>query len=63
MYWNDGSIYEGDWKNNRKEGKGLFYYNNGDRQMGDFSNNNPIGKHVILHSNNEITFKNFLLLQ
>ena len=36
------------WKNDIKEGKGIYYYNNGDRQMGDYSNDKPIGKHVIL---------------
>ena len=24
-YWKNGEIYEGDWKNNLKEGKGIYY--------------------------------------
>ena len=39
------------WKNDKKEGKGIYYYNNGDRQMGDYYNDNPIGKHVTLTKN------------
>ena len=38
MYYNDGDRYEGDWKNNLKDGKGIYYYSNGDREMGDYSN-------------------------
>ena len=41
-------IYEGKFKNNRREGKGIYYYVNGDREMGDYSNENQIGKHVML---------------
>ena len=38
--------YEGDFKEGKKEGKGVFYYNNGDREMGDFMNDAPVGMHV-----------------
>ena len=48
MYWNNGDRYEGEWKNDNKEGKGIYYYSNGDRMMGDFFNGKPIGKHVKL---------------
>ena len=27
MYWNDGDRYEGDWRNDKKEGKGILYFN------------------------------------
>ena len=27
MYWNDGDRYEGDFRNDKKEGKGIYYYN------------------------------------
>ena len=49
--------YEGDFKNGKKEGKGIFYFNNGDRQMGDYLNGKPIGKHVLFLNNGEITSK------
>ena len=28
MYYNNGDRYEGDWKNDKKEGKGKYYYKN-----------------------------------
>ena len=30
--------YEGDNKNEKQEGKGIFYYNNGDKYEGNFKN-------------------------
>ena len=47
-------IYEGEWKDDLFDGKGILYYENGDREMGDFLNNNPKGKHVTLTSNGEV---------
>ena len=38
MYWNDGHRYEGDWKNDKREGKGIMYYNNGEIDNGDWKN-------------------------
>ena len=43
MYYNNGDIYEGDWKNDEKEGKGTEYYNRddqfkGDKYVGDWKN-------------------------
>ena len=44
MYYNNGCRYEGDFKNGKKEGKGIYYdNNNGNREMGDFLNGKPIG--------------------
>ena len=59
MYCNNGDRYEGDWKNDKKEGKGIYYYNNGDREMGDYLYGKPIGKHVKLHNNGNITSYNY----
>ena len=36
MYWNNGDRYEGDWKNGKREGKGIKYYNNGTKEDGDW---------------------------
>ena len=48
MFWNDGNVYDGNWINDKREGKGIMYYSNGDREMGDYLNDEEIGKHVIL---------------
>ena len=65
MYYNEPNMnqmhftikYEGDYKNNKREGKGIMYYSNGDREMGDYSNGNQIGKHVILTRDGNIKEK------
>ena len=31
MYWNDGLRHEGEWKNDKADGKGIRYATNGDR--------------------------------
>ena len=51
--------YEGDYKNGKKGGKGIFYYPNGDREMGDYYNGKRIGKHVILTRNGDVITKIF----
>ena len=51
--------YEGDWRNCKREGKGIVYYNNGDREMGDYYNDKQIGKHVILKKNGEVEINNY----
>ena len=51
--------YEGDWRNSKKEGKGIYYYNNGNRMMGDYYNDNPTGKHVMLTRNGEVKKYNY----
>ena len=39
MHFKNGDKYEGDWKNDIKEGKGIYFFNNGDKYEGDFKNN------------------------
>ena len=51
--------YEGEFKNNGREGKGIYYNANGDREMGDYSNDNKIGKHVMLTKYGEVKVKNY----
>ena len=58
-YYASGDRYEGDCRNDKREGKGIYYYANGDRQMGDYSNNKPIGKHVRLTRNWEVKIENY----
>jgi len=42
-----GNRYEGDLKNGKKEGKGIFYFYNGDKRKGDYLNDKPIGSHKL----------------
>ena len=53
-YYNVGVRYEGDWKNDKREGKGIYIFNNGDREMGDYLNGKPIGIHALFKANGEI---------
>ena len=39
MYYNNSEKYEGDWKNNNREGKGIYFHSNSDRYEGDFKFN------------------------
>ena len=36
MYYNSGDRYEGEFKNDIREGKGIMYYNNGKIENGDW---------------------------
>ena len=38
MYWNDGTKYEGDFKNGLKDGHEIMCYNNGDKKEGNWIN-------------------------
>ena len=51
LYYNKDDIYsrnkyEGDFKKDKKEGKGIMYFNNGDRYEGDGKNGNAEGKGI-----------------
>ena len=63
MYYNrepfKGDRDEGEWKNDKMEGKGIYYFNNGDRQIGDFSGGLPIRKHVLFKNNGDIQAINY----
>ena len=54
---NNGDRYEGDWKNDEANRKGIYYYSNGDREMGDYDNNSKIGKHITLTRNGNVKEK------
>ena len=43
--------YEGDFRNNKKEGKGIYYWNDGERYEGDVRNGKPEGKGVYFFAN------------
>ena len=42
----DYGIYEGETKNDLKEGKGILFYNNGNRYEGEFKNDLIEGKGI-----------------
>ena len=58
-YAEQGTKYEGEWKNNLKEGKGIFYFNNGDRRMGDYKNDKETVKHIRLTKNGEVKTESY----
>jgi len=63
MTYNDGSKYDGQWKNDKKKGRGIFIsslYNNDDddafgiRYEGEFNNDNFEGRGICKYSNGDI---------
>ena len=59
VYYNNGDRYEGDWRNGKKEGKGIYYYNNGDRYEGDWRNDKKDGKGIFYLPNRDRTVGDF----
>ena len=53
MIYNNNEIYEGNWKNNLKEGNGKMIYKNGDIYEGNWEKDNFI-KGKIIYNNKEI---------
>ena len=51
MYFNDGSKYEGEYKNDYWDGKGTFYWKNGDKYEGEWKNNEKYGKGIMYYNN------------
>jgi hypothetical protein len=50
-HWRNGAVFEGEWKNNRMNGKGTFWHNTGDIYVGEFNNERMHGFGVYIHSN------------
>jgi len=44
MYWVDGSIYKGEWRNGLQHGLGTITFTDGKSKKGKFENNIYIGK-------------------
>ena len=57
MNYNNGDKYEGEFKNNLKEGKGIMIYNNGDKYDGEFKNNE------IIKGKGEMIFQNYIICE
>ena len=52
-YYNDGSRYEGDFRNDKLEGKGIMFYNDGEIYMGDWRNGKKEGKGIYYYNNGD----------
>ena len=46
MVWPDKSKYEGQWKDDMRDGKGTFVYVNGDKYVGDWKADVQDGKGI-----------------
>jgi hypothetical protein len=47
----DGSKYEGEWKANKANGKGILYHSDGDIYEGGWLNDKANGQGIYTHSN------------
>ena len=52
--YHNGNRYEGYWKNDKKEGFGIYYFLNGDRYEGEWKNNLREGIGIYYYSNGDI---------
>ena len=55
MYWKNGDRYEGDWKNDIREGKGIYYSKSGNIEIGEYLNGESIGMHVRIYNNGKVS--------
>ncbi len=51
--YEDGSRYEGEYKNGSKHGKGTYYYVDGNKYTGDWVNNQKAGEGVFTWANGD----------
>ena len=51
--------YEGDWKNDQKNGKGTYYWPNGDKYSGDWLNGHRTGNGVYYYKSGDIFYGQF----
>ena len=53
MKYKGGNEYNGDWKKDKKEGKGAFIYKSGSKYEGSFKNNVKDGNGVFYYKNGD----------
>ena len=53
MYYKNGDRYEGEWKNDDREGKGILNYKNGDRYDGEWKNDKREGKGILYYNKDD----------
>jgi hypothetical protein len=46
----DGSVYQGEWRQGQRDGRGIMFYEDGSRYSGDWQNDLPHGKGTKTHS-------------
>lgn len=49
--WDNGAVYQGQWRNNKTNGKGTFWHVGGDIYIGEFDNDQAHGFGVYIHNN------------
>ena len=54
MYYPSGAKYIGDWKNDIREGKGVYFWDGLNRYEGDFKNDFIEGKGKMYYDNGDI---------
>ena len=59
MYYENEDRFEGEFKNNVREGKGIYYYLNGDIEIGDYMNNIKKGIHYTIINKGKIVYKQY----
>ena len=52
--YTDGTVYEGNWKNDKKHGKGKIIYSDGEVYEGEWKNGKMDGKGKYTYSNGEV---------
>lgn len=58
--WEDGTVYQGRWRNDLMEGKGSLKFANGNKYEGNFSKSMPFGMGVYMWANGDVYQGGFL---
>ena len=53
MTYNNGDKYTGEWKNDKREGKGIMEYENGNIYDGEWKNDLKEGKGIMKYNNGD----------
>ena len=53
MYYKNGDRYDGEWKNDDREGMGILYYKNGDRYDGELKNDKREGMGILYYNKDD----------
>jgi hypothetical protein len=56
-FWKNGDSYEGNWKNDLRDGKGVFIWSDGDKYDGEWKKDMKEGNCVYYDNNEKKSFK------